>query len=182
MTFLYPMMRLRSNLHFSIHTHYHFAMDSDEIFRDPCPVASGLARVGDAWSMLILRDASRGLSRFDQFRANLGIAPNILTRRLAALTADGLLERRRYCDRPPRDEYVLTEAGRAFLPILVLIGDWARRQPGGDRLNRFIDAETGQEVRPMLVDANTGASLAERPLRLTAPPSPPGSPGSPGTR
>jgi DNA-binding HxlR family transcriptional regulator len=144
-------------------------MDSEQNFRDLCPVAGGLARVGDAWSMLILRDASRGLSRFDQFRANLGIAPNILTRRLAALTADGLLERRRYCERPPRDEYVLTDAGRAFLPILVLIGDWARRQPDGDRLNRFVDAETGQEVTPILVDANTGANLAGRPLRLAPP-------------
>lgn len=144
-------------------------MDQEEKFRNPCPVASGLARVGDAWSMLILRDASRGLSRFDQFRANLGIAPNILTRRLADLTADGLLERRRYCERPPRDEYLLTEAGRAFLPILVLLGDWARRQPNGDRLNRFIDAETGWEIRPVLIDANTGVDLAGRPLRLAPP-------------
>src|SRR5579863_7067508 len=69
--------------------------------------------------MLFLRDASEGVSRLDQLLANLGIAPNILTRCVAALTADGLLERRRYCERPPRDEYVLTEARRAFLPFLV---------------------------------------------------------------
>jgi DNA-binding PadR family transcriptional regulator len=85
------------------------------------------------------------------------------------MTEDGLLERRRYSERPPRDEYVLTAAGREFLPVLVLIGDWARRQPGGDRLARFVDAETGQEVRPVLVDANTGASLANRPLGLVPP-------------
>jgi DNA-binding HxlR family transcriptional regulator len=141
-------------------------MISNEKIPDACPVASGLARVGDAWSMLILRDASLGVSRFDQFRARLGIAPNILARRLSALTADGVLERRRYSERPPRDEYVLTKAGREFLPILVLIGDWARRRPDGDRLNRFVDAETGREVRPALVDANTGAHLALRRLRL----------------
>ncbi|WP_050386788.1 winged helix-turn-helix transcriptional regulator [Bradyrhizobium pachyrhizi] len=144
-------------------------MDFKEESNDLCPVASGLAHVGDAWSMLILRDASQGLSRFDQFRTNLNIAPNILTRRLAALVEHGLLERRRYCERPPRDEYVLTEAGREFLPILVLLGDWARRRPAGDRLNRFVDAETGQEIRPILMDANTGADLVGRPLNLVAP-------------
>jgi DNA-binding HxlR family transcriptional regulator len=144
-------------------------MELERDFRDPCPVASGLARVGDAWSMLILRDASFGVSRFDQFRAHLGIAPNILARRLAALTEGGLLERRRYCERPPRDEYVLTEAGRAFLPILTLIGAWARAQPGGDCLARFVDAGTGREVKPVLVDATTGESLAGRALSLVPP-------------
>jgi DNA-binding HxlR family transcriptional regulator len=144
-------------------------MDTDKKISDPCPVASGLARVGDAWSMLILRDASRGLARFDQFRNNLGIAPNILARRLAALTDDGLLERRRYSERPPRFEYVLTDAGRAFLPILVLIGDWARHQPGGLRLNRFVDAETGEEIRPVLMDEKTGRTVRDRALRLEAP-------------
>jgi DNA-binding HxlR family transcriptional regulator len=144
-------------------------MDHEKDLHDVCPVASGVARIADAWSMLILRDASRGVSRFDQFRINLGIAPNILTRRLAEMTDNGLLQRRRYCERPPRDEYVLTEAGRGLLPILVLIGDWACRQPGGDRLARFVDPETGQEVRPILVDASTGASLEGRSLRLAAP-------------
>lgn len=144
-------------------------MDIEKKPRDLCPVASGLARVGDAWSMLILRDASHGLTRFDQFRTHLGIAPNILANRLAGLSEQGLLERRRYCDRPPRDEYVLTESGREFLPILILLGDWARRRPGGEQLNRFVDAETGREVRPILVDANTGANLAGRALGLAAP-------------
>jgi DNA-binding HxlR family transcriptional regulator len=144
-------------------------MDSEEKFSDACPVASGLSRVGDAWSMLILRDASFGVTRFDQFRADLGISPNILASRLAALTANGLLERRRYCERPPRDEYLLTQAGKEFLPILALLGEWARRQPGGDRLNRFVDAETGREVRPVLVDGNTGVKLSERRLNLVGP-------------
>ncbi|TIT51730.1 MAG: helix-turn-helix transcriptional regulator, partial [Mesorhizobium sp.] len=92
-----------------------------------CPIARGLTCVGDAWSMLILRDASLGLMRFDEFRKSLGIAPTILTRRLATLTEEGLLEKRRYSERPPRDEYVLTAAGRDFLPVLVLLGAWGRQ-------------------------------------------------------
>jgi DNA-binding HxlR family transcriptional regulator len=57
-----------------------------------CPIARGLDRVGEWWSMLILRDASLGLTRFDQFQQSLGIAPNILARRLNGLVEAGLLE------------------------------------------------------------------------------------------
>ena len=79
-----------------------------------CPIARGLEHVGEWWSILILRDAFRGLTRFDEFSDSLGIAPNMLTRRLNALVEAGLLERRRYNERPPRDEYVLTQRGRGF--------------------------------------------------------------------
>ncbi|MEP6828057.1 MAG: helix-turn-helix domain-containing protein [Aestuariivirga sp.] len=144
-------------------------MDSENLILSGCPVAKGISRLGDAWSMLILRDASRGMKRFDQFRTSLGIAPNILTRRLSDLTADGILERRRYSERPPRDEYVLTQAGIEFLPILALIGDWACKQPGGDKLRRIIDADTGELIKLELVDAKTGKSIEGRRLTLVDP-------------
>ncbi|MEP9379244.1 helix-turn-helix domain-containing protein [Aquabacter sp. CN5-332] len=143
-------------------------MDNRVLSQKTCPVARGLACVGDAWSMLILRDAGRGLTRFDQFRRNLGIAPNILARRLAALTEVGLLETRRYSDHPPRADYVLTEAGRDFLPVLALIGAWGRKHNGRGHVNRLIDAETGAEVRPIAIDAATGIPIGTRPLRMAA--------------
>lgn len=59
-----------------------------------CPVARTLERVGEWWSILILRDAFYGLTRFDQFQTSLGIAPNMLTRRLDALVEAGRLARR----------------------------------------------------------------------------------------
>ena len=93
----------------------------------PCPIARTLERVGEWWSILILRDAFAGLTRFDDFRESLGIAPNMLTRRLAALVDAGLLERRRYSERPPRDEYVLTERGRDFHPVLVELVAFGRK-------------------------------------------------------
>ena len=83
-----------------------------------CPIARGLERVGEWWSILILRDALHGFTRFDQFQESLGIAPNMLTRRLTSLVKSGLLERRLYNQRPPRYEYVLTERGRRLLPFL----------------------------------------------------------------
>src|SRR5260221_10757822 len=110
-----------------------------------CPIARSLERVGEWWSILILRDAIRGRTRFDEFQANLGIAPNILTRRLAALVDDGLLERRRYREHPPRDEYVLTARGRDFWPVLVTLLAWGNKH--------FATEGTSVDV----VNAQTGA-------------------------
>jgi len=93
----------------------------------PCPIARTLERVGEWWSILILRDAFAGVTKFDDFRASLGIAPNMLARRLVALVDAGMLERRRYSDRPPRDEYVLTERGRDFHPVLVELVAFGRK-------------------------------------------------------
>src|SRR4051794_16679096 len=84
-----------------------------------CPIARGLERVGEWWSILIIRDALHGLTRFDQFQQSLGIAPNMLARRLNALVKAGLLERRRYSERPARYEYVLTERGYDFRSVIV---------------------------------------------------------------
>ena len=136
---------------------------------DPCPIARSLAFAGDAWSLLILRDAHAGLTRFDQFRKSLGIAPTILTRRLAALTEEGLLEKRRYSEHPPRDEYLLTQAGMDFLPVLFIIGAWGRQHRGGGKLVRFLDAETGTEIKAVAVDEVTGAKIGTRPIRIVTP-------------
>jgi len=134
-----------------------------------CPVARSLAVLGDTWSILILRDAHAGLTRFDQFRRNLGIAPTSLTRRLATLTEEGLLEKRRYSEHPPREEYLLTVAGRDFLPVLFIIGAWGRQHRGDGKLTRFFDAEAGTEIKPVVVDEVTGAKIGTRPIRIVLP-------------
>lgn len=144
-------------------------MNDKNICDDPCPIARSLAFLGDAWSMLILRDAHAGLTRFDQFRKNLGIAPTILTRRLATLTEEGLLEKRLYSERPPREEYLLTAAGRDFLPVLVMMGAWGRQHRGKGKLVRLLDAETGTEIKPVVVDEVTGAKIGTRPIRMIEP-------------
>jgi DNA-binding HxlR family transcriptional regulator len=139
------------------------------LLEQPCLIARSLALVGDAWSMLILRDAHAGLTRFDEFRRSLGIAPTILTRRLAMLTTEGLLEKRRYWERPPRDEYILSEAGRDFLPVLFTIGAWGRKHRNGDRVTRFFDAEAGTEIDPVTIDRSTGAPIGTRAIRIVTP-------------
>src|SRR6266581_4779883 len=119
----------------------------------PCPIARSLALVGEWWSMLILRDALHGMTRFDQFQKSLEIAPNMLTRRLNALVEAGLLERRRYSERPPRDEYLLTERGRDFQPVLWALLAWGNKHfaPEGASVV-LVDSKTGMAADPMMVD------------------------------
>ena len=143
-------------------------MNTENTSAGSCPIGRSLAVFGDAWSMLILRDAHAGLTRFDQFRKNLGIVPTMLTRRLAALTEEGLLEKHRYSD-SSREEYVLTEAGRDLLPVLFTLGEWGRRHRCEGELVRIVDAETGIDVRPVVIDEVTGARIGTRPLRLEVP-------------
>lgn len=127
-----------------------------------CPVSRCLDTLGDWWSLLILRDALDGATRFDQFERHLGIAPNMLTRRLRGLVEDGLLERRRYQDRPPRYEYVLTERGHDVLPVIIALAEWGDRDVEPRRRTiRLVDRSTGATVEPVLIDRITGRPLAE---------------------
>jgi len=132
-----------------------------------CPIARSLERVGEWWSILILRDAFYGLTRFDQFQKSLDIAPNILARRLNALVESGLLERRQYSEKPPRDEYVLTQRGRDFRPVLWALLAWGNKHfaPEGPSVV-VVNSDSGAVAEPVLVDRSTGQPLAEPQFRV----------------
>jgi DNA-binding HxlR family transcriptional regulator len=83
-----------------------------------CSIARALETIGERWTLLILRDVFLGTRRFDDFQKSLGIARNVLTVRLKTLVDEGLLERRRYHERPERYEYRLTEKGIDLWPVL----------------------------------------------------------------
>jgi DNA-binding HxlR family transcriptional regulator len=136
-----------------------------------CPIARSLNRVGEWWSILILRDAFHGLTRFDQFQKSLGVAPNILSRRLTGLVRSGLLERRRYRDRPPRYEYVLTDIGHDFRPVLWAMLAWGNRHfaPEGESV-LLVDRATGRRAVPTMIDANSGKPLVASAFRSAAGP------------
>jgi DNA-binding HxlR family transcriptional regulator len=118
-----------------------------------CSAAQALECVGEWWSILILRDAFLGLSRFDEFQNSLGIATNSLTRRLKHLTENELLERRIYIERPKRYEYILTEKGRDFFPVLVTLTKWGNLHlaPNGAYV-QLADRLTGKLLEPILTD------------------------------
>ena len=128
----------------------------------PCPIARSLERVGEWWSILILRDAFYGMTRFDEFQKSLSIAPNMLTRRLNGLVDEGLLERHLYCEKPPRHEYRLTQRGRDFRPVLLALMAWGNKHfaPEGASIV-LLDTGTGKNVDPVLVDGATGKRISE---------------------
>ncbi len=132
-----------------------------------CPVARSLERVGEWWSILILRDALQGLTRFDEFEKSLGIAPNMLSRRLSALVENGLLERRQYSAKPPRFEYVPSAAGRDFLPVVAALLAWGNRHcaPEGASI-LLLDAETGRPLDPVVVDRHSLKPVEAGTVRL----------------
>jgi DNA-binding HxlR family transcriptional regulator len=99
-----------------------------------CSIARALEVVGERWTMLILRDATLGLVRFEDFQHSLGIASNVLSNRLKLLGDEGVLERVPDPERPGRPKYVLTDKGRELAPALIVLMKWGDRHyptPGG---------------------------------------------------
>jgi len=99
---------------------------------DDCPVARTLDLIGERWTILLLRDLLlHGPRRFQDFQAALpGVAPNILSARLKTMEDDGLVRRSLYSERPPRLEYVLTDKGKSFGPIVKAMRDWGNKHLG----------------------------------------------------
>jgi DNA-binding HxlR family transcriptional regulator len=125
-------------------------MRIDPWFDDACPIARTMSVLGQRWTVLIIREAMLGRSRFSEFRQRLGVASDVLSARLSELVAAGVLEAVDY-QRPgdrTRSRYVLTDAGRDLVPVLGAMGQWghvhlARPQSNG---YRFIDVGTGETV------------------------------------
>ena len=92
-----------------------------------CSVARTLELVGERWTMLIIRDALAGVSRFDGFLGSLGIARNVLAARLSGLVEHGIMVRVPYQDRPVRHEYRLTPAGGDLATTVLALMDWGDR-------------------------------------------------------
>jgi DNA-binding HxlR family transcriptional regulator len=126
-----------------------------------CPIARSLERVGEWWSVLILRDALHGYRRFDEFRESLGIAPNILATRLAALVKAGMLEKRQYSAHPPRYEYVPTQRGRDFRPVLLSLIAFGNKHfaPEGAMVE-VVDTRNGEVADIAAYDSRTGDPIA----------------------
>lgn len=116
-----------------------------------CSVAQSLEIVGEWWTLLIIRDAFFGVTRFDAFSERLGIARNVLTQRLETLVEHGVFTKEPYQDKPVRYDYRLTEKGRDLWLVLTALRQWGqvgrtRRRTGGrhpPRLRAGHDAAAG---------------------------------------
>ena len=113
-----------------------------------CSVAQSLEVIGEWWTLLILRDAFLGVTRFDDFASRLGIARNVLTARLDTLVDNDVLDRVPYDEARGRYDYRLTDKGRALLPVLTAIRQW------GD------EWILGQEHAPVVVEHTTCGEIS----------------------
>ncbi|WP_369144441.1 winged helix-turn-helix transcriptional regulator [Streptomyces sp. R44] len=122
-----------------------------------CSIARALEVIGERWTLLVVRDAFYGVRRYNDFLVHLGVPRAVLAARLQALVEAGVLDRRRYQESPPRDEYVLTERGRALWPVLRALGTWGRAEVSGAvPLRHFHHADCGTELDPYDVCASCG--------------------------
>ena len=135
----------------------------------PCPIARTTDLIGDWWTPMVLREAFLGRRRFDEFQQALELSRGVLAQRLTRLVQEGLLEKRLYQERPARHEYVLTEKGRDFYPVLAAMwrfgSDWLWEE-GSEPPIELYDRATGEPVRPRVVDENTGVPIDVRHLRV----------------
>lgn len=99
-----------------------------------CSITDALALVGQRYALLVVREIRYGHTRFTQLLQGTGAPRDVLARRLRELEEAGIVQRRRYSERPPRDDYVLTEAGDALHPILLALKEWGDRHcnPGAE--------------------------------------------------
>ncbi len=137
---------------------------------DTCSIARTLALVGDRWTLLVLRDVANGVRRFDELAGHLGIARNVLSRRLAALSEAGLVERTAYrvAGERERHEYRLSGSGRELIPILLAFMNWGDRNLAGPEGPPAVVRHAGCGARIRVsVTCEAGHELGERPrLRL----------------
>lgn len=113
-----------------------------------CSLARALEIVGERWTLLVVRDALYGVRRYNDFLGRLGIPRAVLAARLQMLTDEGILEKRRYQQSPPRDEYVITDRGIELWPVVRSLDRWGLMNYGKPVLRVFRHAECGTELGP----------------------------------
>lgn len=124
-----------------------------------CSIAGAMEAIGDKWGMLLLRDLFLGLTRYDDLRTSTGMPTTTLAERLKHLEATGIAERRRYQDRPPRFEYLLTAKGRDLWKVTTALREWGDRWDTsglGAPTVLLVDRETDRPVKLALVDTESG--------------------------
>ena len=134
-----------------------------------CSIAQALEEIGEWWSLLIIRDAFLGITRFEDFHERLGIARNILTSRLDTLVDAGVLERHLYDEARERYDYVLTAKGRALWPVLTTLRQWGDAWLFGEGKApvRVVHAACGSPTRAELVCSECGERLRRGDVRIT---------------
>jgi DNA-binding HxlR family transcriptional regulator len=99
-----------------------------------CSAARALDVLGDRWTLLVLREVFNGVRRFDDISEHIGVARDVLTRRLNGLMDEGILTKVPYQEpgRRTRYEYRLTPAGKDLRPVLLALIAWGDEYRSAD--------------------------------------------------
>jgi DNA-binding HxlR family transcriptional regulator len=126
-----------------------------------CPIARSLDEIGDWWTLLIVREAFRGATRFSEFEKGLGLAKNILAQRLRQLIANGIMALRPAADGGARNEYHLTEKGRRLRLVLVALRQWGEDNlfDPDEEMMVMVEKATGQPIGRLRLAAQDGRPL-----------------------
>ena len=131
-----------------------------------CSVAKTLDLVGEWWTLLVIRDAFLGVTRFERFQKRLGIARNILSERLDTLVEGEILERRRYQTRPERFEYRLTQKGKDLFPVVTALRQWGDKWTAvGDPPLSLVHLDCGHEAWVVPKCTHCGGEVTTRNVR-----------------
>ena len=136
-------------------------MKRKSLSEEKCPVARSLDIIGDWWTLLIVRDALAGLTRFNDFARSLGAAKTSLSTRLKTLVAEGIFEVRPASDGSAYQEYVLTSKGRALAPVLIGLEQWgaAHAFKPGEPISAFVEKKTRRPLRKIQLKSSDGRVL-----------------------
>ena len=132
-----------------------------------CSITDALSIVGDRYALLVIREMRYGHTRFQEIARSTGAPRDVLTARLRKLEESGLIERRQYSRRPPRHEYLLTEAGRELQPVLLALKEWGDRHlnPGAEPI--VFEHTCGADFHPVTVCAACQKPLLDGELTVT---------------
>ena len=132
-----------------------------------CSIARTLQVMGEKWTLLIIRDAFAGVTRFGDFQKHLGVAKNILATRLKDMVEQGLLQT---SEVGARSEYQLTDKGRALMPVLVTLAQWGEAFTEPDEVGaRVLDARLLKPLRKVEIQAEDGRVLQVEDIVTQAP-------------
>jgi DNA-binding HxlR family transcriptional regulator len=135
-----------------------------DVGSETCSVARALGVIGDRWTLLILREAFQRTRRFEDFQAHTGAARHIVADRLKKLVGHGVLERRKYQEKPARHEYRLTQKGLDLHPIIMAIVAWGDRwmDEGEGPPLELVHKGCGQPMTSVAVCSECGEPLDPR--------------------
>jgi DNA-binding HxlR family transcriptional regulator len=134
-------------------------------------MARSVDAIGDWGTLMILRQAFAGTSRFDEFQKQLGMSRNLLTARLKKLVKCGIFERRRIAQSSRRHEYVLTEMGEDLLTTIIALRQWGDRwlfRPSPPPI-RMLDSTDDSDLEQLKVRSVGGRELRRGDIRLRRP-------------